>query len=111
MTKYRLKKDLPFAKAGAEVRFDNKTFNFEAYSEEFNGQWFPFAPSMQTDLISRGWIEEVKPREFWVLKNHRGLSAHYDKKMAEDCNWEDRTDKSGLVTFSEIIKVREVINE
>ena len=79
MNKYRLKKDLPFAKAGDEVRFNNKTFNFEAYSEEFNGQWFPFAPSMQTDLISRGWIEKVEPREIYI--HHHKLDA---PKVARD---------------------------
>ena len=56
------------------------------------------------ELISEGWIEEVKPREFWVIQTERsGVMACDDKVKAYDLADEINHQKT------EIIKVREVI--
>jgi hypothetical protein len=72
--KYQLKKDLPFAKAGSPIKvypegstpmilFDH--INEVDVSEEFIPK-----------LLDEGWIEEVKPREFWVVP-FTGISGLY----------------------------------
>ena len=87
--KYRLKRDLPFAKAGETV-----------YAEEYGisvcDKRIDQLPNYrhtqdQVDaevqrLISEGWIEEVKPREIWVNEYADKLvsNMYYDKKTAED---------------------------
>ena len=108
--KYRLKKDLPFAKAGIDVYNFNANKNFNEGDEEVN------VPLTNTDiykltfvtpnqmiyigqlseLISRGWIEEVKPREWDVIL------------------WNNEISSKGVIMRSthdvpEHIKVREVL--
>ena len=68
--KYKLKKDLPFAKAGAEVEIGGQPLKLV---------WVMRVTKRKPDdliyigtkneLIEGGWIEEVKPREFWISKN------------------------------------------
>ena len=95
--KYLLKKDLPFAKAGAIVSVEKGapiTFidkrNVE-YACNYLGE---------KKLIEDGWIEEAKPREWWVLEKQNSISIYEDKEMAEHL----RNPQSNL-----IIKVREVL--
>lgn len=90
--KYRLKKDLPFAKAGTEVDF-NKIDNI-IYSKTTN------------DLCSGNreyiddWIEEVKPREFMINIDNQTICNAYYAYPTERCKGLD---------LKGYIKVREVI--
>lgn len=78
MSKYILKKDLPFAKAGAEEVFvDDNSIYIELGNgiircldpfERFNGN--NISKELER-LISEGWIEEVKPRE-WDVAEYNG---------------------------------------
>jgi len=56
MPKYILKKDLPFAKAGEEVKIINEGKAIEAKGCQCD---IP-------DLFLNDWIEETKPREFRI---------------------------------------------
>ena len=96
--KYKLKRDLPFAKAGDNVEVNpGGCIPFANYSSGT----FSTSEEYIDKLIKEGWIEEVKPRE-----------------------WELWLDKDGCVTATskeccipihvgnickEIIKVREVL--
>ena len=55
-------------------------------------------------LLSEGWIEEVKPREWWV-------NMHKDSGNNYFCNTKDEAIRTmwGLPEHNHIIKVREVI--
>ena len=70
--KYRLKKDLPFAKAGAEVRLvqglagDNNI----CYAIDVYPFWCPKKNFNE-------WIEEVKPREGWLAEDNDGGYVFY----------------------------------
>lgn len=87
MSKYILKKDLPFAKAGTEVKLVN-----EKKAIEYNGY--------QCDIydLRDGWIEEIKPREFLVFLNKEGFPI--------DIFLPDLAPERAL---DEVIKVREVL--
>ncbi len=70
--KYKLKKDLPFAKAGDEVII-NKYEDVTTVKGHRNGKIFysRIAGGQLHDecvLKKQGWIEEIKPREFWLLE-------------------------------------------
>jgi hypothetical protein len=82
MTKYILKKDLPFAKAGAEVIFESGiVFNsisqdrFMVKVDDTIGQYsyrfIGYVAEIER-LIKEGWIEEVK--------EPRMIEIHYDKE-------------------------------
>ena len=85
--KYKLKKDLPFAEAGVEVKLVN-----EKRAIEYNGY--------QCDIydLRNGWIEEVKPRE-WYIVNHTLSHRTVEDSVSHICK-----EKGCQVT-----KVREVI--
>ena len=91
--KYCLKKDLPFTKAGAEVFVNDSAIWIEVKGEPYcrNLQQYrePIEEELQR-LISEGWIEEVKPRE-WTVQVVNGNLSH------------------SLCGGNDIIKVREVI--
>ena len=57
--KYKLKKDLPFVKAGNEVEIINGEPIF--FKDGFHCDY-----SSIDDLLADGWIEEIRPREFTV---------------------------------------------
>ena len=103
MSKYRLKKDLPFAKAGVEIEIGcNNNYDelINSRKDKKPAIYLKGQVSLQ-NLLNDGWIEEVKPREFWIeVDPESGLSLHRDTK----------SEKKGY-TFTELIKVREVINE
>ena len=101
--KYILKKDLPFAKAGAEVVFNDKSLCFEVKSDRWSsdsGDYKFVGHSNKSSLIKDGWIEEVKPRE-WIIEVTK------EQQYIRPADAKGRLYSSG----SEIIKVREVINE
>ena len=114
MSKYRLKKDLPFAKAGAEVFLDkdvtgnpiDNRISVEA-EKNFGGyKYFHIGYSADLQkLINEGWIEEVKPREYDIHINKKDIGVW-------DCannNWLWRPTKEPTNEPLEIIKVREVL--
>jgi hypothetical protein len=80
--KYRLKRDLPFAKAGAEI-FEGQDGFYSHDRLYANTLIIPFnsmaIQAFKDELIGEGWIEEAKPREFTLYLNHKGnLSALTD---------------------------------
>lgn len=92
--KYKLKKDLPFAKAGAEVRKDD-------YLDSDSQTCFAcgvYRFWVHKDVMGE-WLEEVKPREFWIADyyNYQG-KVFYSKESAE---------LSSNSNLKEVIKVRE----
>ena len=91
--KYRLKKDLPFAKAGVEVNYIPYDYN-EQFGIEKDGYMF-IAP---IDEMA-GWIEPVEPRE-WVIPLSI-ISSTWEQYLNIKVSPED----------DKMIKVREVINE
>ena len=111
--KYKLKRDLPFAKAGAEVKI------ISVYSNEFPHSFYTL--SIKGDLIKAWyrieipkdrfteWIEEVKPREWYEIQgtiesDFWGYRFHSYKEAAE---YMDK--KSYNLKYYSIIKVREVL--
>ena len=101
--KYILKKDLPFAKAGSEVTKEKlyvPNDPRECYLvDTYWGQRYVIG--FVHDILTESFIEEVKPREWWVRildENHIEIT----KNEIELAGWSfDR--------LSKIIKVREVI--
>ena len=78
--KYKLKKDLPFAKAGAEV-----TIKFsEAFTQAFDEKrtlWLK-NENVLRELLLMDWIEEVKPREFYISERLlKVYSMVYEKDL------------------------------
>ncbi len=64
---YKLKRDLPFAKAGAEV-FTDDVGVYIMYEEKDYSEAVMLDYNLDLDgLIKDGWIEEVKPREWWIV--------------------------------------------
>lgn len=70
--KYKLKKDLPFAKAGTEIWVDNTLSGWidaKIYEPQCGRKEYRVDKIMLgtiTNLLIEGWIEEVKPREWEV---------------------------------------------
>ena len=98
--KYKLKRDLPFAKAGTEVKLVN-----EKKAIEYNGY--------QCDIydLRDGWIEEVKPREWYEVEtrkpdgtwNSHSHLRYYNEQSARDATCRCEVN-------ARFIKVREVIH-
>ena len=96
--KYKLKRDLPFAKAGAEVKI------ISVYSNEFPHSFYTL--SIKGDLIKdwyrieipkdrfTEWIEEAKPRDWYAVVQGDSIYG------CESDNYPSNTSK---------IKVREVL--
>jgi len=64
---YRLKKDLPFAKAGKEIKFIRGNLEYPNITIELGTDnclrvWC----GNIEPILDDGWIEEVKPREFEI---------------------------------------------
>ncbi len=79
--KYRLKKDLPFAKAGAEVHLFPENLLYKRLAL-FNDGTYPYCivGSDEIDL----WIEEIKPREFYVtIFPNEQINVYHTKHIAE----------------------------
>lgn len=100
--KHRTTKDLPFAKAGAEVNINSwgvyivvdKLRLFLNYAEEGDNE------QVLRRLLSEGWIEEVKPRECWV---------YWDKKKRRPVTAYEKPFEIGTPEDHELFKVREVL--
>lgn len=106
--KHILKKDLPFAKIGAEVFSDmnpskelNSDHNIACVKSEVSWLDEIIEIGGLRTLLDDGWIEEVKPREFFVniLKDSEKLFIYHDEDIA----------KRGHAPTEETIKVREVL--
>ena len=91
--KYVLGKDLPMAKKGEEVRFNEASLRFEVFDRGYSGEWVSFAPAILQNLLDEGWIEEVKPLEIWVNEyatptqhptEHLGEYSYTDFKKAQE---------------------------
>lgn len=94
--KYRLKKDLPFAKAGEEIKVDDDCdiWTVRPLNIEID------CPLCDIPKETRDeWIEEVKPREWWLIPNTLPAFEPYAIKGAD-------ADISG---YKGVIKVREVL--
>lgn len=106
MSEYVLAKEVPFCEVGAQVRFNDQTRKFEAYSNYWKA-WVTFSDAYgYINLVDGGWIEEkkeVKPREFIIElgKDGRFLSFSNNKGYMYDSNKID--------VHKEVIKVREVL--
>jgi len=94
--KYRLKKDLPFAKAGIIINVANCDHRDSTWSI-FNRTLFASKSDIK-DLISDGWIEEVKPMEFNLVVDDFGRV--YGEALPGE----------SIPLISRVIKVREVID-
>jgi len=97
MVKYRLKKDLPFAKAGAMLKNNNCVID-EDGKNRYLSNWNEEIEACTKRLLNDGWIEEVKPRE-WIIEVTK------EQQYIRPADAKGRLYSSG----SEIIKVREVI--
>ena len=108
--KYVLKKDLPFAKAGAEIEigFDNN------YDELINSKkdkkpaiYLKGQVGLQ-NLLNDGWVEEIKPKEWYLIKDeHMGVVTGFEKEGLAVAHKNLHHREEHL----QIIKVREVENE
>jgi len=71
---YRLKKDLPFAKAGTIIELSPSEGCIPMAIYDFRDLPGSEASNVNIskeyldELISEGWIEPIKPREWWVLE-------------------------------------------
>ena len=80
---YLLKKDLPFAKKGTEVfaypidvTFPNIYIMGDLVNEGIEKKSKIYL-GRSIDLISDGWIEEVKPREFFIdIENPKDTNCY-----------------------------------
>ena len=107
MNKYRLKKDLPFAKAGVEIEIGcNNNYDelINSRKDKKPAIYLKGQVSLQ-NLLNDGWVEEIKPREWYIGVCDTYESLHDDYESAK--KW-GQTIKS---QNQEIIKVREVSNE
>ena len=84
---YKLAKDLPFAKAGTEINYswrdeNHPIFKFAIDGNEHQLLYIECDEEDFGKLISEGWIEEVKPREFEIKlgENSIGLYDITNKK-------------------------------
>ena len=93
MKKYILKKDLPFAKAGTEVRIYTD-LESEIDSIDILDNRVEISNMSDKQLLNEGWIEEVKPREFYINKTKSGeLFAYYKEENAIDVGGSTETIK------------------
>ena len=105
--KYKLKKDLPMAKAGQEIHIveqsNNYCFNMEIWDDAVVRIWY----SDLGKLIADGWIEEVKPREWYCLLNTFNNVIGYGNVNKTICK--DFAEKELRKENRTIIKVTEVL--
>ena len=111
--KYKLKRNLPFAKAGTEIGLTPKgciPISIHNFTDLPKCDVSPIdiCEEYINELISEGWIEEVKPREFelHINNNSHCLSACYKVGYG----WLSKATHFNI-SGDEIIKVREVLND
>ena len=97
--KYKLKKDLPFVKAGELLSFTEQTICIHTH-RTFK---YYFDRSELQNLISEGWIEEVKPREIWInlYENNQYGQAHLTKNEAISIGGGNKR----IIKFREVLDV------
>ncbi len=99
MSKYILKKDLPFAKAGDEINLTNEMLDHNCVSVKGNDgmMWEIGFYEDVNQLISEGWIEEVKEVPLEQIKDlvekypgevQKEVMKHASRQMKE---WYDLT--------------------
>ena len=115
---YKLKRDLPFAKAGSEVVLEGDVVIVQEASKqriavrvEDDPDWYTYRfighKKNLNRFIKEGWIEEVKPREWWKLyREGLGLLIANFKTKEEAVKHKAN---NGSCVNDEIIKVREVL--
>ncbi len=102
--KYRLKKDLPFAKVG-EVIDMGICGTFENIHLRPNKTGECSEDNLKM-MLQDGWIEEIKPREWWVTE-HKDDPVGVVNRLSIS---EEKPDGCP-VTKCEIFKVTKVIDE
>ena len=102
MNNYKLKRDLPFAKAGADIDEIASYRGLDKPSLIVIGRYKCDIPEGENIF---DWVEKIGPREWYIGVCDKYESLHDDYESAK--GW-GQTIKS---QNQEIIKVREVINE
>src|SRR5574343_50077 len=103
--KYRLKKDLPFAKAGniiERIEISNTAMrSYDVVNHKEIRIWLN-EESDNDHLINEGWIEEIKPREFYLFDDTQSSEKIFYNTIEEA--------KADLAQWAvkDLIKVREV---
>ena len=116
MNKYKLKKDLPFAEAGAEIMIGHENISYVTNDKEKTKQKheknyvYMAHKSYLNPLIADGWIEKVGPREWYEVEVNidgewTSAGCRYDDKQLA------REATCRLSCNARFIKVREVENE
>ena len=102
--KYRLKKDLPFAKVGEVIDMGIcGTFENIHLRPNKTGECRQNNLKM---MRQDGWIEEIKPREWWVVRRYNvGIVSGFDSESLA-VSYVNQTNDSPKY---QIIKVREVL--
>ena len=106
--KYRTTKDLPFAKVGTEILFVKNedllpTFSLRNINPENEWVVMEGQEKRWERYILDGWIEEEKPREFYIpIDRDTGKLLASDKPM-------DKGYSGGWTLAVEVIKVREIL--
>ena len=78
--KYILKKDFLFTKAGKEVRiFIGSSQSSILFNTATSTIDLFISASAETLLVEEGWIEKVKPKKWYELRNNN-LNALYSEK-------------------------------
>ena len=106
--KYKLKRDLPFAKAGTKIEYRLKKdehyaiFLYSTDGDDPSTYWIGLECDNRdlAKMISEGWIEEIQPREFWIAEYH-----NYQGKVF----YSEQNAQNSSNNLKEVIKVREVL--
>lgn len=108
--KYRVLREMPFAKAGAEVlyKFQNDSYPIFKAGHICTILHIECNKTDLNRLIEEGWIEEVKPREFYLIQAQDlgGVWHIVDYAFNIDNARDKATSRPENARF---IKVREVI--
>ena len=112
--KYKLKRDLPLAKAGTKVR---KAGGVRCIPIAVWPHGAVVSDEYFDQLISEGWIEPIKPREWWEImhRNNKVCPPCDNEQMYSNLRFDcyqsakDFFSSHNIVEGFEIIKVQEVI--
>lgn len=104
---YRLKKELPFAKAGDKV-YQDLCKNFMVSTHNLGELKIGYEDDKQR-LASEGWIEEVKPREFELHLDDSGSITRILMRNEYDNDVWNIVPLGGVQRISKTIRVREVL--
>jgi len=101
--RFKLKRDLPFAGAGNPLSYSVNDNSYIMVENACSGGLTNIGHYQ--DLLDMGWIEEVKPREWWLEVTPEQV---YVRVINLDMlgNPREKLFSSG----SELVKVREVID-